>query len=696
MSAHDDLPIIGYADRLSAPTGTRVRVMVSTSAPEYEVELERLDRAGGIGTVIGSSCAGRYDGRVQALPMGSYVEFPQAVPRPSGWELSAWIWPTAPGAGEQALLGWGAECGLFLDEDGRAMIRVAGAEARVGSPLARRAWARVRGGYDPSTGEMFVEVDEQHWARPVRTARAVAEPPAGAVGAFALAAAIDPAGRVTRHYDGKLDAPLLRDGQGRIVAAWDLAQRTDSSAIVDASGAGHHGRTVNQPMRAVTGHDWDGGTLDFRMAPQQYAAVAFHRDDLSDAGWESDFTVDTAGLRSGVYAVVLRTPEAEDRVPLIVTPAAGAGPARVRVLLPTYTYLAYGNERHWWHHAWVSNGAAAEAGALPDTLGPRDRYAAATGMVSLYDFHTDGTLNSVASRMRPLANVRGDYLHPALSGPFGLSADLHLVQWLEEGGYDWDVITDEELHAQGASALNGASAVITGNHPEYVSAQMLDGIEEYVAGGGRFLYLGGNGFYWVTSVHPEEPHVIEVRRGQAGTRPTQSEPGENNHAFTGEPGGLWRNRGRGPNRLVGVGTAGFVFSEGRPFRRAEGTEGEDVAWIFEGLADPDRIGQGGALMGAAGSFEFDRFDRDLGAPRESVLVASAENLQEVGTGALEELLAIGAIAPVQSDLVLIDYPGAGAVFTAGACGWIPSLLENERDNDASRLTANVLRRFLNP
>ena len=26
------------------------------------------------------------------------------------------------------------------------------------------------------------------------------------------------------------------------------------------------------------------------------------------------------------------------------------------------------------------------------------------------------------------------------------------------------------------------------------------------------MYLGGNGFYWVTAVDPEGPHMIEIRR----------------------------------------------------------------------------------------------------------------------------------------------------------------------------------------
>jgi len=67
-----------------------------------------------------------------------------------------------------------------------------------------------------------------------------------------------------------------------------------------------------------------------------------------------------------------------------------------------------------------------------------------------------------------------------------------------------------------------------------------------------YVYLGGNGFWWVTSRDPFKPHVIEVRRGLVGV-PRQSKPGECFHSTTGEMGGTWRNRGYSPQRWLGVG-----------------------------------------------------------------------------------------------------------------------------------------------
>ena len=75
---------------------------------------------------------------------------------------------------------------------------------------------------------------------------------------------------------------------------------------------------------------------------------------------------------------------------------------------------------------------------------------------------------------------------------------------------------------------------------------MLTGLDEYLSVGGRLVYLGGNGFYWVTICPAGRTDTIEVRRGRSGTRVWESAPGEEHHAFRDERGGAWRNRGWAP------------------------------------------------------------------------------------------------------------------------------------------------------
>ena len=47
---------------------------------------------------------------------------------------------------------------------------------------------------------------------------------------------------------------------------------------------------------------------------------------------------------------------------------------------------------------------------------------------------------------------------------------------------------------------------------------MLAAYEQYQLNGGRWIYLGSDGFYWISEYHPDNPNIIEVRKGEAGSR----------------------------------------------------------------------------------------------------------------------------------------------------------------------------------
>ena len=92
---------------------------------------------------------------------------------------------------------------------------------------------------------------------------------------------------------------------------------------------------------------------------------------------------------------------------------------------------------------------------------------------------------------------------------------------------------------RGAAALAPYKVVLNGTHPEYYSEQMMDGTEAYLAAGGRVMYLGGNGYYWVVGYKPDMPWIMEVRKLEAGSRAWQARPGEHYLATTGERSGLY-------------------------------------------------------------------------------------------------------------------------------------------------------------
>ena len=49
---------------------------------------------------------------------------------------------------------------------------------------------------------------------------------------------------------------------------------------------------------------------------------------------------------------------------------------------------------------------------------------------------------------------------------------------------------------------------------------------------------------------------------------------------------------------------------------------------------------------------------------------------------------------VRSDLVLLDHPGGGRVFSVGSIAWCGCLSANGYENTVARVTGNVLEEFL--
>jgi N,N-dimethylformamidase len=382
----------------------------------------------------------------------------------------------------------------------------------------------------------------------------------------------------------------------------------------------------------------------------------------------------------------------EDFLPFFVLPSPGAPKPPVAFLASTFTFLAYANS----HHGYEDPLSEVCYGALL-VLGPAELFLKERRDfgISLYDRHRDGSGGVYSSWHRPILNTR-----PKRS-LWNFNADLHVVDWLHAIGQGFDVVTDDRIHAEGVALLRDYRCVVTGSHPEYHSTATLDAFEAYLAGGGRLMYLGGNGFYWRVSTHPELPGVIEVRRGEAGTRCFELPPGERFHAFGGESGGLWRSQGRAPQRLVGVGFVTEGFDENSHFVRDAGSFDPRAAFIFEGVAPDARIGDFGVLGGAAG-YELDAADPALGTPPHALVLAHSVEHSNVFLLTPEELLAgfpgQDAIENprVRAEMVYFECPNGGGVFSTGSITWAASLSHDGYDNNVACITRNVLRRFIDP
>src|SRR4029079_19258140 len=128
-------------------------------------------------------------------------------------------------------------------------------------------------------------------------------------------------------------APESLDG---LAADWDFAADITSARVTDRGGHGLHGHTVNMRMRGVTGYNWTGREVDYRLAPAQYGAIHFHDDDLDDARWLVDFQLTIpADWQSGIYSARLPAGDLSDDITFVVRPHTGQPSAPIAYLLPT-------------------------------------------------------------------------------------------------------------------------------------------------------------------------------------------------------------------------------------------------------------------------------------------------------------------------------------------------------------------------
>ncbi len=736
------MDLLGYSDRLSAGPGDEIRFMVSSAHPTYRADLVRLihgdldPRGPGFkADDIPAPFAGDYPGVIQPIPTGSCVVVP-ADPRlapEAGVTIQAWLMPTLRTGERQTVFGrWShaANAGydLALDADGLLVFRVGDGAGHVetvtsGAPIRFGAWSFIAASFDAATGRIAVDHHPiEGWPREPEAARAERTTALRGIGAaeapLVMAAAWrgdgDGPAAFGEHFNGKIDRPRLfgralaveemaglaaGDDPASIagaVAIWDFAQDMATSRVVDASPNALHGRTINRPARAMTGANWRGDEMRAAARPAEYGAIHFHDDDLDDAGWVSDFAYTVPDdLASGVYAARLRAGDDEDYVPFVVRPRLGRANAPIAYLMPTFTYLAYADE-----HMPIAPPDIFPF--LDNSLNARElAYLERHRLNSLYDTHRDGSGVCYVSWRRPLLNMRPSLPFRGFSAAEHFAADLYLIDWMEAKGYRYDVIADENLHTDGQALLAPYRVVVTGTHPEYWTAPMLDSLQAYLDDGGRVMYLGGNGFYWVTAVDPELPHLIEVRRW-GGTGTWRAKPGEFHLSTTGEMGGLWRNRNRAPQKMLGVGFTAQGFDYSRPYRRLPDSFDPRAAFIFEGIGPDEVIGDFPALTlrhGVAG-YEIDRADEALGTPAHALVMATATGFSDSYQHVIEEVTATdgaqgGTREPlVRADIVLFETANGGAVFSVGSIAWCGGLSHNDYDNNVSRLTGNVLTRFM--
>ena len=283
-----NIPLVGYADRLSVTPGESISFKVSsTSASAYDARLVRVvscdpnpDGPGITEHSMEASFTGSYPSRTQSVHLGSYLKIhnTEILDDLGSFTLYATIWSTTPNRGLQGILsrydpGKKRGFALAIKEDG-AMALLGNQYISVGKPLIERRWYRIWVTYDVSTTTLTVgqiPLRKKFDADDEGTATAMGFKPSN-IRTFLLTGAIGGV-PVSGHFSGKIERPTVIGAVSanpspdqlhpQTLACWDFAQEISTKETVDIGPNGLHGELVNLPTRAVMSSTWNGATFSW-------------------------------------------------------------------------------------------------------------------------------------------------------------------------------------------------------------------------------------------------------------------------------------------------------------------------------------------------------------------------------------------------------------------------------------------------
>ena len=221
--------------------------------------------------------------------------------------------------------------------------------------------------------------------------------------------------------------------------------------------------------------------------------------------------------------------------------------------------------------------------------------------------------------------MRPKFRYRTMNCPARFPADLYLVDWLDHQGIEVDFITDHDLHADGPDLLRPYSVVLSSSHHEYWTAPMLDAPRD-VPRRGRPVHVprrqlavrrdldgSGQAAHGRGSPLGRAVAVRGAARRSATTRRRASRAG------------IWKNRGRAPNTIVGRRhVAARASTAARPTCASPSRTTRRVRLDLRGhrgRADR-RLADLQVKWGAAG-YEFDRVESELGSPGTTVILGSS-------------------------------------------------------------------------
>jgi len=497
----------------------------------------------------------------------------------------------------------------------------------------------------------------------------------------------------------------------RVLGCWLLSEER-GARVRDASSHHRHGQIQNHATWMIGGPSFKPEVARFRRYDiwhdrRRGHALRLASDDLYDCRWQATeawrVPPDTKpGLHVGRIAFELEGRPHLYHVTFNVRRSTRRRLARILVLCASNTWRAYSGtpfaaNRPELRQVWGTGGGP----ELPNKPPAYNFYRAHAGGQGTYQVGTRMPWPAAGPYIR--YGDKTDYSHLMRAERF-----LHI--WLEQSGYEFDVIMDSDLH-RAPDILMGYSAVVLNGHSEYWSFDMLRGLERYLKQRGNLMVLSGNSLFWRVTYN-EDQSVLECRKVDApGEQVPSARRGEAWHSHDRGRGGMLRECGFPGWKLVGLESLGWN-SQGNPENFGPYTAELTDHFLFHkpeetGLRPGEKFGWAGeGKLPMANGHEFDVRLSTLAAlqekpnPQEATLPPQPPGMALLANGIIPWKNGGSAFdyffRPIKpktdqgGEMIYWERPGGGRVFHAGSIGAGWALLA---DPKFQSLLRNVLSHF---
>ena len=674
-----------------------------------------------------------FDANVQPIQPGSWIKFARNLAENDGlasMTLECWVrpWNLTHWQGILSQHDYPDRCGigLFLTSSGQPMFYIGNGGAfesdaqLLGPKLELRQWVHLAGTWDGKRATLWVDGKSvATWSKPHGSKPRSAGTAALRIGAYGSE------GTIEQFFDGDIAMPtiyreslsteaiaeranskgLTAPDEESLLAYWPLNEERGNQ-VMDATGNGFNGEIVNLGTWMIGGPSFDGTRVgrydqsyDPRKDPNRGHALRLASDDLYDCEWEASHEWSVPGSApSGIYAAWFDF-EREGKtfqypVTFVVNKAKEADKAPIALMCATTTWRAYSGTpfarnvpRE--NRFWTTSGAANDPANPP-----------------AYNFYRDHAAGQPTYQMGlhlpwPAAGPEVLYSPPETGYSHLARGERFTHVWLEKQGYDFDVITNLDLHRD-PNLLKGYRTLIINGHDEYWSREMYDGLSRYLENGGSAVVLSGNTMFWRISVN-DELGTIECRKYGPNIGGRQfANVGEIYHSADGKRGSLTRNCGMPPAKAIGLECSGWwsgsnngVYTTTDPnhflFSEPEKIDFKDRPYFGGAKTGPRRAG------GHEGDIRLSSFAPHSDIPIGAIFPGELGGIETLATIKRKNARALDYFANFKEqqeatlvDMIYWERPNGGKVFNAGAIAFGWAL---DADPKHSTLLRNVLFHF---